>query len=48
MITLDLANLPLKDGGAINLLGRRQANGYLDILVADETGADFFLLELNE
>lgn len=45
--TLDLANLTTADGGTLNLLPDLNANGFLDVLVGDETGVDYMLLSVT-
>jgi len=45
-ILFDLAALPLAGGGTFDITPQLNANGFLDVLVGDETGADYFRLVL--
>ena len=45
--TLDLSALPLVDGGNLNLLAELNTNGFLDVVVGDETGVDYMELTVE-
>jgi len=47
LLLLDLGALPLAGGGMLDLLPMLNAKGFLDVVVADETAADFFLLTVT-
>lgn len=47
LFTLDLAALPLAAGGTLNLLPQLNAHSFLDVVVADETAADFYRLSVT-
>jgi hypothetical protein len=44
IVTLDLSALPLADGGTLDLLSQLNSNGYLDVVVTDDSAADFMKL----
>ena len=46
-ILFDLTALPLAGGGTLDITPQLNTNGFLDVLVGDETGADYFLLTLD-
>jgi len=46
-MSLDLAALPLADGGILNVIPLLNNHGFVDITVSDDTIADFFRLELE-
>ncbi len=45
--TLDLSALPLYDGTFLNLIPDLNTYGFLDIIVEDETGVDYYALTIN-
>lgn len=45
--TLDLAALPLWNGGTYNLLPELNSYGFLDVVVEDETGVDYMTLTVH-
>lgn len=45
--TLDCAFLPLADGGTLSLIPQLNTHGFLDVIVSDETGVDYYRLTLT-
>jgi hypothetical protein len=45
-LAFDLSALPLPDGTTLDLLPEIAANGFLDVTVSDDTGADFYRLSI--
>ncbi len=43
-VTLDLSALPLAGGGTLDLLSQLNSNGYLDVVVAEDSAVDFMKL----
>ena len=46
-ITLDLAALPISGGGTYSILADLNSHRFLDVVVADETAADFYRLTIT-
>lgn len=44
VLGLDLSRLPLAGGGALDLVAELEARGFLDVIVEDDTGADYLRL----
>ena len=41
---MDLSALPLAGGGTLNLLPELNSNGYLDVVVSDDSAVDYMKL----
>lgn len=47
LVRLPLASLPLADGGTTNLMNLVRVFGAVDVMVEDDTGVDFMVLEIH-
>lgn len=47
LVRLPLASLPLADGGTTNLMGLVREFGFMDVMVEDDSGVDFMILEIH-
>lgn len=47
LLTLDLSNLALADGGTTSLIDEMNAQRFLDVVVTDETAVDFMQLTIT-
>jgi hypothetical protein len=46
-LSVDMRALPLRDGTTQDLVGRLNAKGFVDVIVVDDTAADYFALHVQ-